>query len=422
MISRSLFGLLILSFLYLLLGNWILSFTSLDEGRNMSAIQHMLKSKDFILPMYNCQPRFEKPPMLYWLVSISSFLFGLNEFSARLVSGLSAIGVAVLTYLLAKDFYSRDIAIRSALILLTFPHLWIESRAVVPEMLNTFFTFVGLYAFLRERFLLGWLALSLAFLTKGPVGVVLCIGVYLLWKRDFRFLNLKGLLLFFVFGFSWYALMIAQYGYEYFYRFFIYENLMRYTGQRSTHPAPFYYYLIVLAVGTLWYLPLYPRLLKSFKREWIPLFLWFSLVLIFFSLASNKLHHYILFAYPPLAILLAHVASKSYLRLAVSLSLLMLISLLPLLYFYQSNRFTPKAYPIVKAYQGPVYFYKAEDSALVYYSERCIERLEDPLRAKGLVITKENHTKELPSCKLLLKGREFDGVYALLDCGHISDN
>ena len=139
MISRSLFGLLILSFLYLLLGNWILSFTSLDEGRNMSAIQHMLKSKDFILPMYNCQPRFEKPPMLYWLVSISSFLFGLNEFSARLVSGLSAIGVAVLTYLLAKDFYSRDIAIRSALILLTFPHLWIESRAVVPEMLNTFF-------------------------------------------------------------------------------------------------------------------------------------------------------------------------------------------------------------------------------------------------------------------------------------------
>jgi len=76
----------------------------------------MLKSKDFILPMYNCQPRFEKPPMLYWLVSISSFLFGLNEFSARLVSGLSAIGVAVLTYLLAKDFYSRDIAIRSALI------------------------------------------------------------------------------------------------------------------------------------------------------------------------------------------------------------------------------------------------------------------------------------------------------------------
>ena len=191
---------------------------------------------------------------------------------------------------------------------------------------------------------------------------------------------------------------------------------------RTTPTGPFYYYLIVLAVGTLWYLPLYPRLLKSFKREWIPLFLWFSLVLIFFSLASNKLHHYILFAYPPLAILLAHVVSRSYLRLVIPLSLLVLFSLLPILYAYQANRFTPKAYPIVKAYQGPVYFYKAEDSALVYYSERCIERLEDPLRAKGLVITKENHTKELPSCKLLLKGREFDGVYALLDCGHISDN
>ncbi|MFN3870225.1 MAG: ArnT family glycosyltransferase [Aquificaceae bacterium] len=416
MLLRSLFLLLILSFFYLLWGNWTLSFTSLDEGRNMSAVLHMLKSGDFIHPMYNCQPRFEKPPMLYWSVALLSQLFGLNEFSARLVSGLSAFGITVLIYLLARDFYSKDMALKASLIFLTFPHIWIEARALVPEMLNTFFTFLGLYTFLKGRFIWGWIALSFAFLTKGPVGVVLALGAYLLWRRRLDFLKVEGILLFLLLGFSWYLLMFSQYGYEYFYRFFIYENIMRYTGERSTHPAPLYYYPLVIAVGSLWYFPLYPKLIKNFKRDWLPLILWFFFVLAFFSLAKNKLHHYILFAYPPLAILLAHVVRERYMKFTIFVSLMSLIALTILLYLYQGERFVPKAWSIVKAYQGPVYFYKAEDSALVYYSERCIGKLEDPSLAEGLVITKEKYVQELANCKVVLKGREFDGDYTLLQC------
>lgn len=382
----------------------------------MSAVLHMLKSGDFIHPMYNCQPRFEKPPMLYWSVALLSQLFGLNEFSARLVSGLSAFGITVLIYLLARDFYSKDMALKASLIFLTFPHIWIEARALVPEMLNTFFTFLGLYTFLKGRFMWGWIALSFAFLTKGPVGVVLALGVYLLWRRRLDFLKVEGILLFLLLGFSWYLLMFSQYGYEYFYRFFIYENIMRYTGERSTHPAPLYYYPLVIAVGSLWYFPLYPKLIKNFKRDWLPLILWFFFVLAFFSLAKNKLHHYILFAYPPLAILLAHVVRERYMKFTIFVSLMSLIALTILLYLYQGERFVPKAWSIVKAYQGPVYFYKAEDSALVYYSERCIGKLEDPSLAEGLVITKEKYVQELANCKVVLKGREFDGDYTLLQC------
>ncbi len=419
MLFRSIPLLLTLSFFYLLWGNWILSFTSLDEGRNMSAILHMLKSGDFIRPMYNCQPRFEKPPMLYWSVALLSQILGINEFSARLISGLSAFGIAVLIYLLARDFYSKEIALRASIIFLTFPHVWIEARAVVPEMLNTFFTFLGLYAFLKERFTWGWVSLSFAFLTKGPVGVVLAVGVYLIWRRRLDFLRVKGLILFSLLGFSWYLVMFFQYGYEYFYRFFIYENVMRYTGHRSTHPAPFYYYPLVIAVGSLWYLPLYTRLVKGFKREWLPLVFWFIFVLVFFSLAKNKLHHYILFAYPPLAILLAHVVRERYMKIAVWISLLSLIALTMLLYLYQQERFVPKAWTTIRTYQGPVYFYKAEDSALIYYSGRCIKNLEDPSLAKGLLITKEKYTQELANCRVILRGREFDGDYVLLKCDEV---
>lgn len=398
------------------MGNWILSFTSLDEGRNMSAVQNMLRSLDFISPQYNCQPRFEKPPMLYWFVSLSSYVFGFNEFSARLVSGISALGLASLTYLIARDFFSKEIALKSALIFISFPHIWIEARAVVPEMLNTFFSMAGLYLFLKGRFLLGWLAFAFAFLTKGPVGVVLATGTYLLWKRKLDFLKPQGLFVFLTVGFSWYLLMLFHHGYEYFYRFFIYENLMRYTGHRSTHPAPFYYYLPVLALGTFWYLPLYPKLIRGFKREWIPLLLWFLSVFVFFSLASNKLHHYILLSYPPLAILLAYVCSGGYMKRVLILSVPTLLLVLALLQAYEGKRFTPKASPIVRDYKGNVYFYKAEDSALVFYSGRCIDKLIDPNEAKGLVITKEKHQKEFALCQRVVKGREFDGVYLLLAC------
>ncbi|MDW8032026.1 MAG: glycosyltransferase family 39 protein [Aquificaceae bacterium] len=414
MLSRGLYLLLILFFF--IFGNWLLSFTSLDEGRNMDAVQNMIRTGDFINPQYNCQPRFEKPPLLYWLVVVSSYLFGLSEFSARLVSGLSALGLAGITYLLTRDFFSKEKALSSALVLATFPHLWLEARAVVPEMLNTFFALGGLYAFLRGWFILGWFFLSLAFLTKGPVGVVLAVGTYILWKRKLDFLKPTGVVLFLLVGVSWYVAMLFQHGYEYFYRFFIYENLMRYTGQRSTHPAPFYYYLPILALGTIWYIPLYFRLIKSFRREWLPLLFWVAFVLLFFSLASNKLHHYILFAYPPLAILLAQVLSERYLKFSLIFSSLTLILLMPLLHLYERERFTPKAHALIKTYEGPVYFYKAEDSSLVFYSGRCIKRLEDPWVLEGLVITKEKHLRELPACKTLIKGREFDGVYLLLAC------
>lgn len=409
-------GYILLSLYFFVAFNWLLSFTSLDEGRNMSAVYNMLKSKDFIVPYYNCDYRFEKPPMLYWMVSVSSLLFGLNEFSARLVSGLSAVGVSFLTYILAKKHLDQETAKKSFLVLLTLPHMWIEARAVVPEMLNTFFALLSLYFFLGERFLLGWLFAGFAFLTKGPVGPFLAVSVYLLWKRDLRVFNPAGLLVFLLVGGSWYYLMLYRFGYEYFYRFFIYENVMRYTGERLTHPYPFYYYLLVILLSTLFYLPIYPKLIKSLRKLPLLFPLWFLFVLVFFSLAKNKLHHYILFAYPPLAIMLAYSVSWSYLKRVLILSVLLFALLVPLTYLYQKERFVPKAYPIIATYQGKVSFYRAEDSALVFYSRRCIESLKEPSYAQGLVITKEKYLKDLGNCTLLVRGREFDGVYTLLEC------
>ncbi|MEZ0361528.1 MAG: glycosyltransferase family 39 protein [Hydrogenobacter sp.] len=414
---RQIFFAIILSLYFFVFGNWILGFTSLDEGRNASAILNMIRSGDLLVPYYNCEPRFEKPPMLYWIALLFSELFGLNEFSTRLVSGLSALGVATLTYLIAKRQVDEDTARKSFLVLLTLPHMWVESRALVPEMLNTFFMMVALYFLLSGRILVGWLFMSLSFLTKGPVGVLLILLVYMLWRRDLRVLSLRGILIFSVLGGSWYFYMLYKFGYYYFFRFFIYENVMRYTGERLTHPSPFYYYIVIVLITTIFYLPKYPDVIKGFKKELFPYLVWFLSVVLFFSFAKNKLHHYILFAYPPLSVILARNISEKYLKKVLFFSVSALFILLALTSLYQKMRFTPKAYPFINSYGNKVYFYKSEDSSLVFYSQRCIPTLKDPRNLSGsLLVTKEKYAGALPQCKILLRGIEFDGYYVLLNC------
>ena len=405
---------LLLALYFFVFGNWVLSFTSLDEGRNMDAVKNMLETGNYLVPFYNCHERFEKPPLLYWLVILSSKVFGLNEFSARLVSGLSALGVSFLTYKVAKDFFNKEVGLRAFLVSLLFIHYWVEARAVVPEMTLTFFMLLGLYMFLKERFLLGWVALSFAFLTKGPVGVFLPSVVYLIFKRNFKFLDLKGILIFLLLGGSWYYLMFFKYGYEYFYKFFIYENIMRFTGERQVHPYPFWYYVPVILVSTLLFIPKYKDFPKL-DRRFLPFLGWAIFVVFFFSLSHNKLHHYILFAYPPLAIMLGYLVDFRYLRTVLKIGSFFLLFLVVLLSFYEKGRFIEKATPIVKSYPRNVYFYKAEISSLVYYSDRCIPFITTT-HVKGLVITREKFKKDFKNCKILAKGYEFTGNYVLLEC------
>jgi len=402
---------------FFVLGNWVLSVTSLDEGRNLDATRRMLETGDFLVPHYNCRLRFEKPPLLYWTTALWFFLLGPGTFSGRLVSGLSAIALSWATYRIARDFFAPDRALASALVLMTLPHLWVEARAAVPELLMTACMAWGLYALLRARWGLGGLALGLAFLAKGPVGVVLPVGVYLLWRRDLRWLNLRSLAAFGAVGLPWYGLMVGRFGFDYFYKFFIYENLFRYTGVYRVHLYPFYYYVPIVLISSLFYLPALPRLVRTFRRPMGPLLGWFLFVLAFFSLSRSKLHHYILFAYPPLAILWAHATSDRYRQAATAAAALLLTALLIGAYRYEQRRFVPVAAALIRSARPPnVYFYKTEESAVVYYTRRCIPDLPTPAQARpgDWVILERPYLKDFPHHRRLAEGREFEGDYLLI--------
>ncbi|RLJ71116.1 dolichyl-phosphate-mannose-protein mannosyltransferase [Hydrogenivirga caldilitoris] len=415
--SRSLALVVVLSSFFLIFGSWTLSVTSPDEGKNLDTALRMLENRDFIIPKYNCNYRFEKPPLFYWLTDVSFSLFGVNEFSGRLVSGLSAVGVDVFTYLMALESFGPEGALFSALVFDTLVHNWVEARAATPEILLTFFMTLGLYLFLKGRFRAGWVALAFAFLAKGPVGVILPVGVYLLWRRDLRLINFSGIVLFFLIGSSWYLVMLWKFGFAYFYKFFLYENIMRYTGHKSIHPYPFWYYVPVVVASSLFYLPKFPSLIRGWDRRLNPYLLWFVFVFLFYSLAKNKLHHYVLFLYPPLAIMLSRYVGRRYITAVLIVSVLTLTGLVLYTHEVEQGRFVPKAAEVLKSYVGKVYFYKTENSALVFYTRKFIEKVSSlrEIEKPALVVVEERDLKDFPGAMVLLKGNEFGKKLLLIE-------
>jgi len=54
-----------------------------DEPAYAQAAREMLEGGDWVTPHFNGRPRFDKPILFYWLISLSYRLFGVTEFAVR---------------------------------------------------------------------------------------------------------------------------------------------------------------------------------------------------------------------------------------------------------------------------------------------------------------------------------------------------
>jgi len=115
-------------------GTWSLPLIDRDEPRFAEASREMLQRGDYVVPYFNNQPRFDKPPLTYWCQVGSFRVFGQNDFAARLPTAIAAALVAVL--LLEWGTRLRDeragwwAAIVFTLALQTFVH----GKAAVADM------------------------------------------------------------------------------------------------------------------------------------------------------------------------------------------------------------------------------------------------------------------------------------------------
>ncbi len=62
------------------------------------AARQMTVRGDWITPYFNGDTRFDKPPLIYWLMAVAYRAIGVNEWAVRLPSALSAIGLTCLGF------------------------------------------------------------------------------------------------------------------------------------------------------------------------------------------------------------------------------------------------------------------------------------------------------------------------------------
>ncbi|MGB7441306.1 MAG: glycosyltransferase family 39 protein, partial [Coleofasciculaceae cyanobacterium] len=100
----SLAWLLLISWLAFL---WHLGNTGLvDETEPLfaEAARQMTVTGDWITPYFNGETRFDKPPLIYWLMALGYQLIGVNEWAVRLPSALGAIALTVVGFLTLRTF------------------------------------------------------------------------------------------------------------------------------------------------------------------------------------------------------------------------------------------------------------------------------------------------------------------------------
>ncbi|MEM9119864.1 MAG: glycosyltransferase family 39 protein [Cyanobacteria bacterium P01_F01_bin.56] len=329
------------------------------------ASRQMAATGDWVTPYFNGTTRFDKPPLVYWLMAIGFQVFGVGEWAVRLPSALSAAALVSMGFYTLRRFgFSRpELAIavtgevkgngwqRSRLsqtnlfwsaiigsaIMALHPETIVWARIGVSDMLLSSCIGIALLAFFlgyaqpdfprrqRNWYLTTYVFLGLAVLTKGPVGMVLpglIVCTFLLFVGQFRKVLrelhlVPGTLIFLTITVPWHVLVVAANGRAYIDSFFGYHNVERFTNVVNGHAAPWYFYFLVVAVGFLPWSPFLPwaiARLQFYRLRWwqtqprsshLGLFAlaWFGVIFGFFTIAVTKLPSYVLPLMPAAAIL-----------------------------------------------------------------------------------------------------------------------
>lgn len=168
-----------------------------DETRYLAVALEMWNRHDFLVPHLNGGTYSHKPPMLFWLMHAGWKVFGISEWSARMVGPLCGLGCVALTWRLARLLWpqrSGEGLYSAAVLMLTTSSGWMIFSSLTmfdaPLTLCVLAALIGVFQAGRGHAAAGWviagLAMGIGLLTKGPVVFVHTLPVMVLapWWSD----------------------------------------------------------------------------------------------------------------------------------------------------------------------------------------------------------------------------------------------
>jgi 4-amino-4-deoxy-L-arabinose transferase-like glycosyltransferase len=298
-----------------------------DEGRYAEIPREMLSGGDWLIPHLNGLDYIEKPPLQFWATAAAYRWLGVNEFSARLYTALTALATLAVIGFLATRLWDASAGWRAAAVMTGMFMFVVLGQLMTLDMSLSFWMTASLAGFLlaqhtnpqrRGWMLLAWAAAALGVLTKGLVAAAIpaaVLVIYSLCSRDFspwRKLHLKfGLPLFLCITVPWHWLA-AQRLDDFLQFFFVREHLARFLTPIAERQEPWWFFGWVFLAGTVpWTVPAVRVLVSGWRSprgQFSPtlfLWLWVVFICLFFSISDSKLMPYILPAMPALAVLIA---------------------------------------------------------------------------------------------------------------------
>ncbi|MFN7835342.1 MAG: phospholipid carrier-dependent glycosyltransferase [Burkholderiaceae bacterium] len=305
-----------------------------DEGRYAEIAREMLVSGDWLTPRLNDLLYFEKPPLQYWATAAAFAVFGLQDWAARLWTGLSGLLAIAITGWCATRLYGAAVGWLSAAMLASCLGFFAMGHLSALDMGFSAMLTVALCALLtanrgttervrRRWMLVCWAGMALALLSKGVAGIVLpatVLVIYVLTTRDWTAWRKaywrSGLVLLLLIAAPWFILL-SQRQPDFARFFFIHEHVERFLTPGHAREGAWWYFGPILLAGLFpWTLLLPAVLAQGWRLEprtetadrFQPtrlLWIWSVTIFVFFSFSHSKLPSYIVPIFPALAILAA---------------------------------------------------------------------------------------------------------------------
>lgn len=302
-----------------------------DEINFAEAAREMIDLGDYSTVRIDFHPFHEKPPLFIWFQVVSMKIFGVNEFAARFPNAIIAVVSLLFIFNIGSKLYNNRFGL---LWVLTYigsflPHFYFKTGLIDPTF-NLFMYAAIFYLYQHykngdsknsKHCIYAGIAVSLAVLTKGPVGYLLptlAWAIFHLYKFRLKELPIKNLLIYTIISFLplviWYV-YIAFSSDSFVLSEFIHYHIRLLSTGDAGHSGPIYYHLVMLLLGCFpaSFIALNSFLIKDNSkvnsdnqdfRIWNIIL--FFVVLVIFSLVQTKIIHYSSLAYFPITFLAAN--------------------------------------------------------------------------------------------------------------------
>jgi 4-amino-4-deoxy-L-arabinose transferase-like glycosyltransferase len=283
-----------------------------DEGRYSEISREMALSGDWVTPRLDGVKYFEKPPLQYWATALAFEAFGESEATARLYVALCGFLTIAIAAYASRRLGSPETRAATVLALLSSPYFMALGTIVTLDMGLTLWSTATFCAFVlaeqaaergsssaRGWTAMAWLAMALAVLSKGLIGIVFtgaAVFFHMVLRRDFSVLRRLGwsygLPLFLAVAAPWFF-AVSRANPEFAHFFFVHEHFERFLTTEHRRVEPWWYFLPIVAVGFLpWAFALPSAIVHAWRsdsgRRFQPLrvaLLWCAFVVAFFSAA-----------------------------------------------------------------------------------------------------------------------------------------